>query len=79
MHKANDNLLSAETFSKHDSGMAIIQCLVARAPIREGEQFYNLYKGSECLTYSMLSGNISSLGLEDGATVQFAVETEPKF
>ena len=53
--KANDSLLSVETFGKNDEGMAIIYFLNARAPINASQQCYNLYKGSECLTYSMLS------------------------
>ena len=59
--------------------MVIIQLLNTRAPIREGEQFYNLYKGADCLTYTMLSGSIESLGLGEQSTVYFAVEGEPKF
>ena len=34
--KANDSLLSVETFGKNDEGMAIIYFLNARAPINTG-------------------------------------------
>ena len=34
--KANDSLLSVETFGKNDEGMAIIYFLNSRAPINTG-------------------------------------------
>jgi len=68
-------------FSKTDDAMIIVQHLQKVRPIREGAEFYNLYKGAGGpITYPQLSEfTIAGLNLNDNETIFFAVEAEPKF
>ena len=61
--------------------MDLIKYLQTKAPIREGEQFYNLYKADgEKVTYSQLSElRIEGLQIADNEKIFFLVENEPNF
>ena len=80
MDKTTGAVLAHDTFSKQDDGMELIKYLSMKKAIREGQEFYNIYKQDNSpITYMALSGKIGSLNLGDDVTLKFAVENEPKF
>lgn len=75
--------MGKETFGKHEDAMDIIKFLNLRAPITEGQQYYNLYKGANgasAISYSELSEKtIEQLNLANNETLFFSVDNEATF
>ena len=75
--------MGSETFGKHEDAMDIIKFLNSKAPVTEGQQFYNLYKGpngASPISYGELSEkNIEQLNLANNETLFFSVDNEPTF
>ncbi len=80
-NKANGSLLGSNAFSKQEDAMHLIKYLQTKAPIRDGEQFYNLFKGAnEVLSYGQLSEKtIGGLNLSENEMISFTVDAEPTF
>lgn len=76
--KDNKQVLVSHSFLQEQSGLDIITALNKTAPVRQGEQHYNLYReGGQKITYTELSARIGDLKLNK--VVLYSVDSDPNF